>query len=82
MNKNNCPILRRNLNNKTSVCIEEQPLTEGETYILMVTGTNEVGLSFTAKSTQFIIDTTEPDVGEVIIHLIHWEENIISSRRA
>ena len=32
----------------------------------MITATNEVGLSSTSKSTNFVIDTTEPDVGEII----------------
>ena len=32
----------------------------------MITATNEVGLSCTSKSPPFVIDTTEPDVGEVI----------------
>jgi hypothetical protein len=64
--KDNCPIPRRNLNNKTSICIEEPPVTEGETYIIIITATNEVGLSSTSQSTHFVFDTTEPDVGEVI----------------
>ena len=66
MNTKNCPISRRNLNKKTSICLEEPPLLEGENYILIITATNEVGLSCTSKSPHFVIDTTEPDVGEVI----------------
>jgi predicted RNA-binding protein with TRAM domain len=64
--RDNCPIPRRNLNNKTSICIEEPPVTEGETYTFVITATNEVGLSSTSKSSNFVVDTTEPDVGEVI----------------
>jgi hypothetical protein len=32
----------------------------------VITATNKVGLSSTSKSAHFIVDTTEPDVGEVI----------------
>ena len=66
MSRNGCPILRRNLNNKTSICLEEAPVTEGEIYTVVITATNEVGLSSTSMSTHFAFDTTEPDVGEVI----------------
>ena len=66
MNRNSCPIPQRNLNNKTSICIEEPPVIEGETYIVVIAATNEVRLSSTSKSSNFLIDTTEPDVGEII----------------
>ena len=66
MSRNGCPIFRRNLNNKTSICLKEAPVIEGEIYTVVITATNEVGLSSTSKSTHFVVDTTEPDVGEVI----------------
>lgn len=66
MSRNDCPIFRRNLNNKTSICLEEATVTEGEIYTVVITATNEVGLSSTSKSTHFVFDTTEPDVGEVM----------------
>ena len=66
VNENNCPILQRNLNNRTSICLQEPVVTEGEIYTVVITATNTVGLSSTSKSTNFIIDTSEPDVGEVI----------------
>ncbi len=62
----NCPIFRRNLNSKISICVEEPPVTEGKAYVIVITATNEVGLSSTSKSMNFLIDTTEPDVGEII----------------
>jgi hypothetical protein len=65
-NKNRCPISGRNLNNKTSICIEEPPVTEGETYLIFIKAINEVGLSSSSKSTHFVIDTTEPNIGEII----------------
>ena len=65
MNRNSCPISRRNLDNKTSICLEEPPVTEGEIYTVLITATNEVGLSSTSKSMDFVIDTTEPDIGEI-----------------
>ena len=46
--------------------MEEPPVIEGEIYSVIVTATNEVGLSSTSKSTHFVIDTTEPDVGEIV----------------
>ena len=67
VSRNNCPILRRDLNNKTSICLEKAPVIEGEIYTIVITATNEVGLSSMSKSTHFVIDTTEPDVGEVIV---------------
>ena len=80
VNKKNCPISRRNLNKKTSICLEEPPVVEGDNYILMITATNEVGLSCTSKSLHFVIDTTEPDVGEVIAFNPFGEEySFISS---
>lgn len=33
----------------------------------MIKATNEVGLSSTSKSLNFVIDTTEPDVGKVVV---------------
>lgn len=78
-NRDSCPILRRNLNNKTSVCLEA-PVTEGEMYSVIITATNEVGLSCISKFTHFVIDTTEPDVGEIIASNPLGEEyNFISS---
>ena len=67
MNRNNCPILRRNLNNKTSICLEQPPVTEGEVYNVLIMATNKVGLSSTSESMDFVIDVTEPDIGEIII---------------
>ena len=65
LNMNNCPISRRNLNNKTFICIDEPPVIEGETYIVVITAANEVELSSTSKSSDFVIDTTQSDVGKV-----------------
>ena len=79
-NTNSCPILRRSLNNKTAICLEEPPVTEGEIYIFIVTATNVVDLSSTSKSTHFVIDTTEPDVGEIITsNPLGKEYSLISS---
>ena len=64
-NEQNCPIPTRDLNNRTSVCIEEPDVTEGQSYIINITATNKVGLSSSANTPAFIIDTTEPDVGNV-----------------
>ncbi len=66
-NKHNCAIPTRNLNNKTSICIEEPTITEGQSYSIRITATNNVGLSSTAESPAFIIDTTEPDIGEITV---------------
>lgn len=66
MNKISCPISPRNLNNKTSICLEEPPITGGEIYAVLVTATNEVGLSSSNTSKYFVFDTTEPDIGEII----------------
>ena len=66
MNKISCPISPRNLNNKTSICLEEPPITRGEIYTVLVTATNEVGLSSSNTSKYFVFDTTEPDIGEII----------------
>ena len=80
VNTNNCPILRRNLNNKTSICVEEPPVTEGELYTVVITATNEAGLSSISKSAHFVVDTTEPDVGEVSAsNPLEEEYNFISS---
>ena len=80
VNTNNCPILRRNLNNKTSICVEKPPVTEGELYAVVITATNEVGLSSISKSAHFVVDTTEPDVGEVSTsNPLGKEYNFISS---
>lgn len=79
-NGNCCPIWRRNLNNKTSVCLEEPAVTEGEIYTVVITATNAVGLSTTTKSTNFVIDTTAPDVGEIIaLNPLGEEYSFISS---
>ncbi|XP_028399029.1 uncharacterized protein LOC114522522 [Dendronephthya gigantea] len=64
-NKQNCPIPTRDLNNRTSMCIEEPDVAEGQSYVINITATNKVGLSTSANSAAFIIDTTEPDVGNV-----------------
>ena len=66
INPGNCPILQRNLNNKTSICVEGPPVIEGEIYSVIITATNEVGLSSISKSAHFVVDTTEPDVGEMV----------------
>ena len=63
--KHNCPIQTRDLNNRTSICIEEPPITEGQSYIITIVATNQVGLSSNADSRQFIVDTTQPDIGEI-----------------
>ncbi len=63
--KHNCAIPARNLNNRTSICIEDPAITEGQSYIIRITATNQVGLSSTVDSPKFIIDTTEPDIGEI-----------------
>lgn len=65
-NKRNCPIEARDLNNKTSICIEEPPVIEGQSYIIRITATNQVSLSSTLDSPVFIIDTTQPDIGEIV----------------
>jgi hypothetical protein len=67
LNSDRCPISRRNLNNETFICIEEPPVTEGEAYIVFITATNIVGLVSYSKSTHFVIDTTEPNIGEIIV---------------
>jgi predicted RNA-binding protein with TRAM domain len=80
LNRDRCPISRRNLNNKTAICIEEPPVTEGEEYAVFITATNEVGLSSSAKSTHFVIDTTEPNIGEIIVsNPLEDNHNFISS---
>ena len=63
--KHDCPIPARDLNNKTSVCIEEPPITEGQSYIVRITATNHVELSSNADSSVFIIDSTQPNIGEI-----------------
>ena len=64
-NKPDCPISARDLNNRTSICIEEPAITEGQSYTIIITATNYVGLSSTAESPAFIIDTSEPDIGGI-----------------
>ena len=64
-NQHNCPISARDLNNRTSICIEKPAITEGQSYTIKITATNYVGLSSTAKSPAFIVDTSEPDIGEI-----------------
>ena len=64
--KHNCPIPARDLNNRTSICIEEPEVTEGQSYVIHITATNQVGLSTSANTPAFIIDTTEPDIGDVV----------------
>ena len=73
-NKHRCPISGRNLNDKTSICIQEPAVTEGEGYVIVITATNQVGLSSSSKSAHFVIDTTEPNIGEVIA-LNPFEDN-------
>ena len=65
-NEQNCSIPTRDLNNRTSVCIEEPDVSEGQSYIINIRATNKVGLSTSATSPAFIIDATEPDVGDVV----------------
>ena len=78
--KHNCPISSRDLNNRTSICIEEPPITEGQSYIIRISATNQVGLSSTADSAKFIIDTIEPDVGEITAsNPLGDEYNFVSS---
>ena len=80
LDRKNCPISQRNLNKKTSICIEDPPITEGETYIIVVIATNQVGLSSSSKSTHFVIDTTEPNIGEIIAsNPLEGNYNYISS---
>ena len=64
-NKQSCPIPTRDLNNRTSVCIEEPEITEGQSYVIKITATNKVGLSSFVDSPAFIFDTSEPDIGNV-----------------
>ena len=79
-NIRNCPIEARHLNNKTSLCIEEPPVIEGESYIVRITATNQVGLSSTLDSPVFIIDTTEPDIGEITaLNPLGSEHRFVSS---
>ena len=66
LNRKSCPISRRNLNNETSICIEDPPVTEGDTYFVVVIATNLVGLSSSSKSSHFVIDSTEPNIGQII----------------
>ncbi|XP_028399178.1 uncharacterized protein LOC114522645 isoform X2 [Dendronephthya gigantea] len=66
-NNQSCPIPTRDLNNRTSVCIEEPEITEGQSYVIMITATNKVGLSSSSASPTFIIDTSEPDIGDVVV---------------
>lgn len=63
--KYNCPISARDLNNRTFICVEEPVITEGQSYVIRITATNQVGLSSTADSPKLIVDTTEPDIGEI-----------------
>lgn len=80
INRNNCPILRRNLNNKTSICIKEPAVIEGEQYFIIITATNQVGLSSSSESIDFVIDTSEPDVGEITaLNPLGEEYSFISS---
>ena len=80
MNAKSCPIWRRNLNNKTSICIEEPAVTEGLEYFVEITATNEVGLSSTLQSMHFVVDTSAPDVGEVFAsNPLGGKYNFISS---
>ena len=65
--ENTCPIPYRNLGNRTSICIEDPQVTEGEKYFLKIKATNQVDLTSTAESTRFIVDSTEPDTGELTV---------------
>ena len=62
-----CPISERDLNNRTSVCIEEPPVAEGVKYFVRVMIKNIIGHSSTVDSSLIIIDTTPPNVGNIII---------------
>lgn len=83
-NIGDCPVSNRNLNNKTSLCIEEPSLTEGQSYVIKIIALNEVGLSTSLTSSTFIIDTTEPDIGEIKVsnplgnHYMFVSSNIIA----
>lgn len=66
-NEVDCAVSERNLANRTSICVEEPPFIEGKPYFVMIKATNEAGLSSTSKSFNFVVDTTEPDVGEVVV---------------
>ena len=62
-----CPISSRDLNNHTSVCMPDAHTAEGHAYFVRIQATNEIGLSSIAESTRFVIDTTGPDAGDVIV---------------
>ena len=65
--EHHCPISERDLNNRTSVCIEEPPVAEGVKYFVRVKAKNKLGYSSTVDSSPFIIDTTPPNIGQVIV---------------
>lgn len=62
---NTCIIPYRDLNNRTSICVEDAPVIDGEKYFIKIEATNQVGLSSMAESTRFIVDTTEPSIGDI-----------------
>ena len=66
-NPNLCPIKDLDLHNRTSVCIDDPPFEEGVKYFVKIQATNFVVLSSTAVSPLLLVDTTEPDVGEVTV---------------
>lgn len=66
-NEHDCPISERDLTNRTSVCIEEPPVGEGIKYFVRVKIENKLGHSSTVDSSLFVIDTTPPNVGNIII---------------
>ena len=65
--EHHCPISERDVNNRTSVCIEEPPVAEGVKYFVRVKVKNKIGYSSKVDSSPFVIDTTPPNIGQLII---------------
>ena len=66
LNINDCLLLNLDAENRTMICIADLEVKEGVKYVTRVRVTNSVGRSSEMLSDGFVVDSTSPNIGEII----------------